>query len=538
MIVAAPTGVRIGPDGLPEHTLGWQILQWTADYLLQPDGPDAGKPWRFTDEQARFVLHWYAVDEHGRFAYRYGMLRRMKGWGKDPVAAVLACVEFVGPCRFRGWSEGKPYAQAHSAAWVQVAAVSKDQTRNTMTLFPGMLSRKAIEEYGIDLGKEIIYAHRGRCRIEAVTSSPRALEGGRASFVIKNESHHWIQSNEGHEMAAVIARNTAKSRDGSARVLAISNAHAPGEDSDAERDWDGYQKDSSGVLYDSLESAPAVSAALRRVKDGEEQPGDMDTLERGLRFTQGDSNWLNTTRLLAEILDPRTAVNTALRFYYNIVAASEERAFDLKRWNAQAAPRVVADDALITIGFDGSEKDDHTVLIGTEVETGYQFVLGYWEPVATTSGEYRIPVDEVDAAVTAAFERYNVWRMYADPYFWVEWVSRWAGRYGKDVVIEVPTNSYKRMAVGFLAYHNAVQLGELTHDGDARFATCIRNAHKHEMYFVDDNGEKMWVIQKDRPLSPFKIDAAVAGCLSWMARNDAIASGALAESGEAGVFFA
>ncbi len=36
----------------------------------------------------------------------------------------------------------------------------------------------------------------------------------------------------------------------------------------------------------------------------------------------------------------------------------------------------------------------------------------------------------------------------------------------------------------------------------------------------------MWTIRKDRKDSLFKIDAAMAGCLSWEARNDAIAAGA------------
>ena len=66
---------------LPKHTLGWEILGWTAEYLRQPDGDEAGRPWRYTDEQARFILHWYALDERGRFVYRSGMLRRVKGWG-------------------------------------------------------------------------------------------------------------------------------------------------------------------------------------------------------------------------------------------------------------------------------------------------------------------------------------------------------------------------------------------------------------------------------------------------------------------------
>jgi len=41
----------------------------------------------------------------------------------------------------------------------------------------------------------------------------------------------------------------------------------------------------------------------------------------------------------------------------------------------------------------------------------------------------------------------------------------------------------------------------------------------------DDDDELMYVIQKERSDSPLKIDAAVAGALSWQARQDAIALG-------------
>ena len=89
--------------------------------------------------------------------------------------------EALGKCRM---IDGRP-AQ-HPAPWIQIAAVSREQTRNTMTLLGPMLSKDAIAEFGVELGKEIIYC-RGTGRIEAVTSSPRALEGGRPTFVVKNE---------------------------------------------------------------------------------------------------------------------------------------------------------------------------------------------------------------------------------------------------------------------------------------------------------------------------------------------------------------
>ena len=99
-----PTWER-GEDGrfvLPEHTLGWEIARWCSDYL-EPLGADQDV-FEFTLEQLRIVLWWYAVDDEGKFIYRRrGVLQRIKGWGKDPLLAVLCLVEAFGPSRFAGW---------------------------------------------------------------------------------------------------------------------------------------------------------------------------------------------------------------------------------------------------------------------------------------------------------------------------------------------------------------------------------------------------------------------------------------------------
>lgn len=228
----------------------------------------------------------------------------------------------------------------------------------------------------------------------------------------------------------------------------------------------------------------------------------------------------------------------ARRFYLNQIIASEDKPFSLEKWLNLFRPSYAAEPAaVITLGFDGSLTRDHTALIGTEVATGYQWVAGYWEPEQLPNGDFGIDVQAVDETVTDAFERWQVWRMNADPYKWGRWLSEWAGRFGADKIVSWPTTSYRKMAHSLAQYRAAIEAGALSHDGDPRFTAAIGNSHKHMQNFRDDDGELMWTIQKETPDSPMKIDAAVAACLSWEARTAAVAAGMTAPVEEVTVEF-
>ena len=57
-------------------------------------------------------------------------------------------------------------------------------------------------------------------------------------------------------------------------------------------------------------------------------------------------------------------------------------------------------------------------------------------------------------------------------------------------------------------------------------ARHIGNACRRLTNLRDGEGERLYVICKERPDSPHKIDGAMAADLSWEARTDAIAAGA------------
>lgn len=524
-MVSAPASapVFIGPtwqraeDGrflLPERSLGGQAIQWARTWLQQPDGARAGDPWEFTKEQARFLMWFYAVDDAGRFLYRRASLRRMKGWGKDPLGAVICAIEFVGPSRYFGDDpDGDPIAVPVYASWVQTAAVSRDQTRNTMTLFPGLFSDALIAEHRIDIGKEIIYAHQGRCRIEAVTSSPRALEGNRTTFTLKNEPQHWLQNNEGHAMAAVIARNAAKL---DARVLSIGNAHMPGEDSDAERDWEAWQAISSGAsratgfLYDSIEAPPDTDLT------------DVDSLKAGIEAARGDSYWVPVDRLVEEIHDPKTPPSESRRYYLNQIVAAEDAWVTPQQWDILALPdHKPAEDAEIVLGFDGSKSDDHTALIACEVETGHLFTLGIWDPERYEGGE--IPREVIDGTVERVFAEFDVVGFYADVHPWESYVDRWAEDHGRDLVVKATA----RHAVGWdmrgrkqdatfavEKLYAAIVESDLSHDGNEVFKQHVVNARR---------APNQWGVTIRKENQGRKIDAAMAAALAWLCRRDYLA---------------
>lgn len=522
---SAPTlkAIRHGPVGWPEHTLGWEAMDWACKWLQQPDGPNAGAPWEFTEEQARFVAWWYAIDERGQWLYTGGVLRRMKGWGKDPIAAVLSAIDFVGPCRFAGWQrDGEPKVVPQQAAWVQIAAVSKEQTRNTMVLFPSLFSKRAIAKYSIDVGKEVIYAEGARKQIQAVTSSPKTLEGARSTLVIENETQHWLDNNDGAEMDKAIRRNTAKV---GGRRLAITNAHRIGERSVAEADWEKYQAEGDGgdLLYDSTE-APDVLDEKGKPKTLDALTDD--ELRACLLAARGDSEWVPVDRLMIDARDQRDSEVYRRRFYLDQIRQEVSTWISSDEWRSAERAEQVSQGALITLGFDGSRFQDTTALVGTVVETGFQWVVGSWARPENADPTWEVPESEVWLAVESAFSRFKVWRLYADPYWWEETISRWQGKWGERVMFFHTNRQLVRMTATLKAYETAVRTGELGHEGSPLFAEHVANAVKRTVNIKGDGGDRLYVISKEHRGSPRKIDIAMAAVLSWGARIDALAAGA------------
>lgn len=517
---------------LPEKTLGWGIINWWYEYVLQPGGDHAGEPFLPTLEQVRFVLWWYAVDETGRFAYRSGILRRMKGWGKDPIVAAMSLAELCGPVAFSHFDEdGNPVGKPRGSAWVQVAAVSQDQTRNTFTLFPAMASSKLKEEFGLDLNKTIIYTRNGGM-IEGVTSSPLSLEGKRPTFVVMNEVQWWIETNDGHEMFNVIEGNVTKSQGGASRYLAICNAHIPGQDSIGERLWESYQAVQGGqaldtrILYDAIE-APAetpVSEIPSPAEDPEGFEAGIELLKAGIEVAKGDAYWLDTETIVASILDINNAITESRRKFLNQINAAEDSWITPTEWDRCFADVSLESGDRITLGFDGSKSNDWTALIACRMDDGALFPLKVWNP-ENYGGE--VPRDDVDATVHWAFAKYEVVAFRADVKEFEAYVDQWGHKYKKKLWANASPNNpvafdmrgnQKKFALDCERFNDAVLEQELLHDGHRTLRQHILNAHRHPTTYEAIS------IRKASKDSSRKIDAAVCAVLAFGARQDVLMS--------------
>ena len=178
-------------------------------------------------------------------------------------------------------------------------------------------------------------------------------------------------------------------------------------------------------------------------------------------------------------------------------------------WDTRAEPagRGLPDDgARIVLAFDGSASGDSTALIGcTMDDPPHVFTVAVWQAPADDP-RWRVPRAEVAAMVDAAFDRWDVLELAADPWGWRTELEEWSARHASKIV-EWNTAHAGRMAPATDRMYAAISEGRITHDGNEILAEHMGNAVAKPTPMGD-------LVSKDKRGSTRKIDACVAAIVA------------------------
>lgn len=429
---------------------------------------------------------------------------------------------------FDGWdADGQPVGRPWSSIrtpWVQIAAASEDQTRNAWDPLLEMLREGPVMDAypGVEPMNSFVVLPRGR--IEFVTAAAVSREGNRPVFCSLDQTESWVPSNGGVKLAATMRRNLGKTGGSS---IESPNAFLPGLESVAEDTYEyarriqaGKVKE-SGLLYDHREWPPDTDLA------------DRESLLKGLAVSYGDSavvngGWVDLERVVAEIWDPATDPQDARRFYGGQITHATDSWLSQPEWASAAdATKSLSDGDVVTLGFDGSIREDATALAACRVEDGHIELLGAWEkPTGPAGADWQVDRQDVHTAMAEAMRRFRVVGAYCDPPHWQDAVDEWTNRYGPRMLVKANqakplewwTQRPAPMVAALERFHEAVVTGQLSHDGGSILTRHVLNARRR----VRPQGI---TIAKAHPHSDRKIDAAMAAVLAYEARADAVARG-------------
>ncbi|WNM69836.1 terminase large subunit [Rhodococcus phage Apiary] len=536
-------------DGIEYPTLGPQVCDFIEERFCFGPGSLQGQKAKLHPDQRRVLYRAYEHHPFGTLAdgMKLDGFRRFqrvawsvrKGSAKTELLAwVVACeLHPEAPVRFTGYDQqaigGLKTGRAVNNPYIPMLAYTKDQVSELGygALMSILETCDDADMFDIGLGRIIRLNEFGRPDGKAVplAGSPSALDGARTTMQALDETHRLYT--DLHKAAIeTMLNNLPKRPMEDPWQFSTTTAGEPGQNSYAE---DEYKEGLAN--FEGKKHSRNFYFLHRQAPDGSK----FETMEQRMKAIweatgPGVRDWTRFDQIAAQ-WDREGADKAYLeRVWTNRWTQTANQAFDKKMFETLATNWQIKPGAFVTLGFDGARFNDSTAVVMTEISTGFQQLLGFWEKPEdweTTAPQdengkpmrWQVPTEEVTRCVLDAMEKYEVWRLYADPPHWVEQVADWAGTY-PDEVREFWTKDPTRMYYAIKAFESAMETGKLSHNGDPDLVRHIGNAGKRPTRGVDADGNPMFILAKIT--QERKYDAAVAAILSWQARKDAIAEGA------------
>lgn len=524
-------------DTHPWPTLGPEVCAWMTSSLAFGPGDLRGLPYELDDEDRAIIYRLYEVfppthPKAGKRRFNTGVLMLRKGTKKSERAGAIAAVELArdGPVRCDGFRKvdgvWQPVGRPVTDPYIPMVAYSEKQAEDTAfsAMYVMLSEGPAADKF--DIGQDRIMRARGDGKAEALSTSPDSRDGGRTTFQVKEETHRWVLPRQ-LEAHRTMTANLSKRPIADPWELHVTTAYEPGAGSLAEKMHQGARF--------QLEQDEATARRSRlfffyRWADESIDISTQDGLLEAIDDASGPAAavWSDYDRIAGQWTEAGADPRYLERTWLNRVKKSQGQAFDVPLWDSRADPEhVVPAGALIALSWHGARYWDAAALVGTEISTGYQWLIDLWQRPPDVD-EWEVDEDAANLAVAGSFSAFSVWKFYVNPSHWESSAAGWAAEYGADRVVSWKTNAWTHLTRAVRAYNEALMSGELTHSADERMTAHVGAAHKGFLTSIrDEDGRPVWVPKKERPDSPFPINAVMAGIMGWQARLDAVTAGAL-----------
>ena len=494
----SPADVLSWPPGVPQplssppltnaRSDGPKVIRWIERHCRYGEGDRFGQAVTLELFQKLFLIWLFELKADGTRRYRRALLEVPKGNGKTPIAAWVAAYLLA----------------TQRSAIIPVAAASYDQAE---LLFGDL--RTAIDESPtlsplFNTFEGEVQVKDGPGRAYKVAAVAGTNDGQRPSAFFADEIHEWVGNKA--RVHLVIANGAAK-RVGSLVV----NTTTPGADLDtmAGRLHEYGMKVNRGEVEDPEFLFVCWGCPEERYDlTDPDSPGFQERLFQAIRDANPAADRFMSVPDVASRFY-QIARHEFVRYHLGIWTTVAERWLPAGSWEACERPGPVPNGTEVCLGFDGSFNGDSTALtvVSCPTEDGelpHIDVAEAWERPDSLVGEWRVPILEVEAAIRAACQRWQVREIVCDPY-------RWARTYQilEDEglpIVEFP-QSPARMIPATTRYYEAVVNQQLTQSGDPRLARHMSNCAVK----VDNRGSRL---TKEHRNSTRRIDLAVAAVMA------------------------
>lgn len=525
-------------DDEPWPSLGPSICDLIEERFVFGPGSLKGQPAVLDAEKRAAIYRMYEVypQDHpfaGRRRFKRGAVSWRKGLAKTEFLAWIAEVELhpEGPVRCDGFdASGQPVGVPVRDPYIPLLAFTQEQVEELAygALYMMVTEGPDADLFDATLDRIIRLDPRGRADGKAVplAGSPNARDGARTTFQGLDEPHRMFLPRliQAHE---TMSANLSKRALEDPWTLYVGTAGEPGQGSvqemvhqEAEAIARGEIEDPQ-LFYFHREAGPdhdltTLEGRIAAVVDatgpaGEYGPGQFHDIARQWDRPKADKKYLE-------------------RVWLNRWTKSGSQAFDTVRWEKDlGTTEEIPAGSFVVGGFDGARFRDATGIVITDILTGRQQLWGLWERPLDAPDDWEVPEDEVTASWEQLIAHHDLWKVYGDPPHWTETFGSWSARW-PDVFEEWWTNRKKPMAYAVREYGEGMASGAVTHvnrpsdERDEAFNRHIAAAGRRDTNLWDDDGQRLFILGKiheDR-----KFDGAMAGCLSWKCRLDAVKAGA------------